>query len=145
MFGWSDNLRTRERLTSSNIIDIISFLQFKAQQPIEVLYPGPNLGVATSVDSLYSSNCSECHGPNGEGVKAPALSNQEFLNSATNGYLFATISLGRSGTKMPSWGRGSEKVNKLSVQERFDIAAALRRNPTIVIKQPESAARHSEE
>ena len=42
---------------------------------------------------------SRCHGTNGEGTEAPALNSQEFLNAATNGYILATMTIGRDGTR----------------------------------------------
>ncbi|MGB2959613.1 MAG: cytochrome c, partial [Bacteroidota bacterium] len=70
--------------------------------------------------------CSSCHGKAGEGIKAPALNSQEFLSGATNGYLLATVTLGRRGTAMPSWGRGTEEYRRLTAAERLDIVAHLR-------------------
>jgi mono/diheme cytochrome c family protein len=85
--------------------------------------------------SLFQELCIECHGRLGEGLQAPALYNQEFLNAATNGYIYATISLGRNGTDMPSWGRGSDKYRALNSQERHDIVAYLRQWQKVVIKK----------
>jgi hypothetical protein len=71
----------------------------------------------------------------GEGSQAPALNNQEFLNAATNGFIYATLSIGRNGTAMPSWGRGSDKHRALDFQERHDIVAYLRQWQKVVIKK----------
>jgi hypothetical protein len=56
------------------------------------------------------------------------------LNAATNGYFLATISLGRTGTGMPSWGRGDEKHPQLSGEQRQDIVAFLRSWQKTLIK-----------
>jgi mono/diheme cytochrome c family protein len=82
---------------------------------------------------VFEKNCAECHGQHGEGPKAPALNNQELLNGGTNGYLYATISLGRENTKMPSWGRGDERHKKLSIQERHDLLAYVRKWQNVII------------
>ena len=42
------------------------------------------------------------------------MRNQEFLSAATNGYLLATVTLGRRGTAMPPWGRGSSQHRQLA-------------------------------
>jgi hypothetical protein len=62
----------------------------------------------------------------GEGVIAPALNNQEFLSAASNGYIMATISIGRQGTKMPSWGYGSDEYPALTTTQRKDLVAWIR-------------------
>jgi mono/diheme cytochrome c family protein len=78
--------------------------------------------------------CAECHGEAGEGKKAPALNNQELLGAATNGYLLATVTLGRRGTPMPSWGTGSQQYRRLTAGERKDIVAFIRSWQTVAIR-----------
>jgi hypothetical protein len=70
----------------------------------------------------------------GEGLKAPALNNQEFLSAASNGYLLATITVGRNGTAMPSWGYETEDHPALSGKERVDLVAFLRSMQRIRIR-----------
>jgi mono/diheme cytochrome c family protein len=144
MFGWHDGLRDSEKLSTKHIADITAYLRFRSKNPTNIIFPGPNLGRAENGVSLFSQHCSECHGNNGDGKKAPALNNQEFLNSVTNGYILATMSLGRSGTKMPSWGRGSEIHSQLTVEERFDITAAVRRWQGLVIRRPDLSVLNEE-
>jgi hypothetical protein len=38
----------------------------------------------------------------------------------------ATISIGRDGTKMPSWGSGSDEYQMLTAEQRKDLAAWIR-------------------
>jgi mono/diheme cytochrome c family protein len=135
MIGWSIDVSKQELLMPPDIADVIVFLRHSSQNPPDVIYPGPIFGSAEKGRSLFQDLCVECHGRLGEGTQAPALNNQEFLNAATNGYIYATISLGRSGTDMPSWGRGSDKYRALNIQERHDIAAYLRQWQKVVIKK----------
>ena len=136
MFGWVTDVSESEKLNASQVSDIIAFLRFRAAQPKTVMYPGSNFGDGQRGKSFYATHCAECHGADGEGTTAPALNNQEFLNSVTNGYVYATLALGREGTPMPSWGRGSESIQQLSRQERHDIVALLRSWQTVVIQKP---------
>jgi mono/diheme cytochrome c family protein len=135
MIGWSADVSRQERLSASDIADLIVFLRHSAQNPPDVIYPGPIFGSAEKGRGFFGELCVECHGQLGEGSQAPALNNQEFLNAATNGYLYATISLGRNETEMPSWGRGSDKYRALNSQERHDIVAYLRQWQKVVIKK----------
>jgi mono/diheme cytochrome c family protein len=48
----------------------------------------------------FAFHCTGCHGPRGEGASGPALSNRGFLAAAGDGFLLATLALGRSGTEM---------------------------------------------
>jgi mono/diheme cytochrome c family protein len=52
---------------------------------------------------LWSLNCTECHGPMGEGVDAPALNSQEFLSGITDEQIQGIIAGGIPGSEMPAW------------------------------------------
>ncbi|NOR11987.1 MAG: c-type cytochrome, partial [Candidatus Aminicenantes bacterium] len=135
MIGWSTAVSKQERLSAADIADVIAYLRHASLNPPDVIYPGPIFGSAEKGRSLFQELCIECHGQLGEGLQAPALNNQEFLNAATNGYLCATISLGRNETEMPTWGRDSDKYRALNSQERHDIVAYLRQWQKVVIKK----------
>jgi mono/diheme cytochrome c family protein len=126
MFGWETDLGKPEKLSENDIQDIVSYMKSRIDSVTDVIYPGESLGKPGPGKTLYLKYCSKCHGYNGEGDKAPALNNQEFLNAATNGFILATISLGRAGTAMPTWGKVNEKNRKLSGAERQDIIAYIR-------------------
>ncbi|HEC41537.1 MAG TPA: c-type cytochrome [Bacteroides sp.] len=126
MFGWSTDVQGAGKLDRQGVSDIISYMRDVSSRERDYIYQGSNPGNAAAGKGLFSSHCAECHGESGEGLKAPALNNQEFLNAATNGYLIATISIGRDGTRMPSWGAGSEELPVLSATQRQDLAAYIR-------------------
>jgi len=134
MFGWSTDLYNQERLERQDISNIIGHMRATAQKELSYVYQGSNPGQRTEGASLFQKHCAECHGLSGEGVKAPALHNQEFLSASSNGYLLATITIGRSGTAMPSWGYGDETHPVLSGKERQDLVAHLRSFQRIRIK-----------
>jgi mono/diheme cytochrome c family protein len=75
---------------------------------------------------VFRQNCAGCHGERGDGKFAPALANQGFLKTASDGYLLATILRGRSGTAMPHFGRGNVGYVSLSALEALDVVAHLR-------------------
>lgn len=126
MFGWTTDVQGAGRLDRQGVSDIIEYMRQTAETPRDYIYQGSNPGNTSNGRSLYTDNCAECHGENGEGLKAPALNNQEFLSAASNGYLLATISIGREGSRMPSWGKGSDAHPALSAAARKDLAAYIR-------------------
>jgi mono/diheme cytochrome c family protein len=126
MFGWMKDVQGKERLELKDIADLVAFMRASALRETDYIYPGATLGNAEQGKLLFKTHCAECHGAAGEGLQAPALNNQELLNAASNGYFLATISLGRTGTGMPSWGRGDKKHLQLSGEQRQDIVAFLR-------------------
>lgn len=126
MFGWSTDVQGAGKLDRQGISDIIAYMRKVAAGERDYIYQGSNPGNAEKGKGLFTNNCTRCHGENGQGTLAPALNNQEFLSSATNGYLLATISIGRQGTKMPSWGIGSEEYPALDAGQRKNIVAYVR-------------------
>jgi mono/diheme cytochrome c family protein len=126
MFGWTRDLASGDRLGPVDLNDIVSFMRAREDSVLSFLPPGASTGRPLHGRELYRDLCSTCHGRTGEGTKGPTLNSQEFLSGATNGYLLATITLGRRGTAMPSWGRGTSEYRRLASQERIDIVAHLR-------------------
>ena len=54
-------------------------------------------------ESLWSLNCSSCHGLNGEGGIGPALNSQQFLQSATNEQIQTLVAVGVPGSQMSAY------------------------------------------
>jgi mono/diheme cytochrome c family protein len=52
---------------------------------------------------LWSLNCATCHGDAGQGIDAPALNSQEFLNNVTDEQIHGIVAGGIPGTAMPAW------------------------------------------
>jgi mono/diheme cytochrome c family protein len=132
MFGWTVQARAGKKLVAADVNDVITFMR-TAPRP-DFLPAGASPGNPANGKQLFRGLCAECHGEAGEGKKAPALNNQEFLGAATNGYLLATVTLGRRGTPMPSWGTGSQQYRRLTAAERKDLVAFLRSWQTALIR-----------
>ena len=66
---------------------------------------------------LYSTNCSACHGPDGRGGPAIALSDPIYLAVADDAVLRAATSDGVPGTAMPAFAR---KAGGLLTDEQID-------------------------
>lgn len=88
--------------------------------------------------ALYARYCSLCHGNNGEGYladNANALSNQDFLVSASDEYILQGILQGRPGTPMSAWSRG--KGGSLAREEASAIVSFIRtwqKTPSLVFR-----------
>lgn len=52
---------------------------------------------------IWELNCAGCHGTNGEGVNAPALNSQQFLQSATDEQMSGIIAVGIPGSQMSAY------------------------------------------
>jgi len=78
----------------------------------------------TAGRSLYTENCAQCHGAEGEGVDAPALNDKTLLAETSDERIFGLISVGIPGTEMPAW---SQKHGGLFTDEQiYQIASFIR-------------------
>jgi mono/diheme cytochrome c family protein len=59
--------------------------------------------LVTTGHTLWSVDCSSCHGDRGQGIDAPALNSQEFLQSVPDEQMHHIIQSGVPGSEMPAW------------------------------------------
>jgi cytochrome c oxidase cbb3-type subunit 3 len=84
--------------------------------------------------ALYRVMCAPCHGSEARGPHpsqqlvgyAPTLVSPEFLAAADDGFLLATIALGRAETPMRAFGKGAGGIAELSLNEIWRIVSYLR-------------------
>lgn len=121
------------------IVSFVRSWQFQEGVPVK---KGPVKGDPENGRSLFQGICTGCHGLNGEGgpaglggahitstitaARGPALNNQGFLKSATDGYIKATLMYGRVGTPMGAYLKGRQGFVELTEQEINDIVAFIR-------------------
>ncbi|RPI90150.1 MAG: hypothetical protein EHM42_01830, partial [Planctomycetaceae bacterium] len=114
-------------LTQSQIEDIVTYLRStRGRQPIDGERIG--LGYAPRGAVLYRQMCISCHGEQGEGTIGPAIRNRAFLAAASDGFLRATIVLGRDDTEMRSMGHRGTGIVEMQAEEIDDLIAYLRSN-----------------
>jgi cytochrome c oxidase cbb3-type subunit III len=91
---------------------------------------------------LYVQYCDFCHGDNGEGYladNANALSNQNFLATASDEFLRSSIVHGRPGTPMSGWGQAAS--GPLDDAQVADLVAFIRNWQTVPsVELPDTTA-----
>lgn len=104
MAGWSNSL------TPEEISALITLIQRWQEVPLGTI-PAPNIPIPTTEESialgsqLFATNCSRCHGPEGQGTpRAPSLNVQSFFVDRTDQAIQQIITSGVPGTAMPTWG-----------------------------------------
>ena len=124
------NLRGRQGnadLSRSQIEDIVTYLRsLRGRQPVNGQRIG--LGFAPRGKTLFERMCVSCHGSGGEGASGPGIRNPDFLKVASDGFLRATIVLGRDGTEMRSMAHRGSGIVELRADEIDDLIAFLRSN-----------------
>jgi len=88
-----------------------------AQQPTSDVTRNPLATSATAVAAgarTFSQTCQSCHGPGGQGDRAPALTTPRFTHGNDDGDVFHTIRAGIPGTQMPPFrGLSDEQIWQL--------------------------------
>jgi len=104
MAGWNNTLSTDE------INSMVTLIQRWDEVPSGVI-PAPDVPIPVTEESialgsqLYSTNCSRCHGPEGQGTpRAPSLNVKSFLTDTSDQAIQQIVTLGVPGTAMPAWG-----------------------------------------
>jgi cbb3-type cytochrome c oxidase subunit III len=93
-----------------------------AQQPTSDVTRNPLATSPTDAAAgarVYSQTCQSCHGPAGQGDRAPALTTSRFTHGNDDADVFHTIRTGIPGTQMPPF-RG------LSDQQIWQLVTYLR-------------------
>ena len=104
MAGWSSTL------TEEDISALVTLIgRWDELEPGAI--PAPDVPIVTTAESLvlgealFASNCSRCHGTDGEGTRrAPSLNVKGFLIETPDMAMEQIITLGVPGTAMPAWG-----------------------------------------
>jgi cytochrome c oxidase cbb3-type subunit III len=93
---------------------------------------------------LFSKNCTGCHGVEGKGSVAIALSNPEYLALADDATILQVVSHGRPGTPMPAFAKTAGGM--LTDKQVSVIVAGIRKNwgastPSATVALPPYAAK----
>lgn len=75
---------------------------------------------------LYEAHCASCHGRDGGGGIGPAVGNKAFLDTASDGFLAASIREGRGNRAMRAFGKGRGGIVDLHDREIDDIVTYMR-------------------
>ncbi len=125
MKGFLNREQGPTRLKPGQIADVIAYLRYlgsRDEHPILRSGVGdPKVG-----GGVFRGSCAGCHGVNGEGASGPQLNNPTFLASVSDGFLAATIVLGRTGTPMRSMIHGQDGIGQIAPEQVQDVIGYLR-------------------
>jgi mono/diheme cytochrome c family protein len=125
MKGFAPEAQGPLSLDDGQVADVIAYLRFVGSQN-DSRFQRIGIGRAEVGSRVYAESCAACHGPEGEGASGPQLANPYFLDAVSDGFLEATIVLGRSGTAMQAMVVGAEGLGQLSTENVQDLVAYMR-------------------
>jgi len=106
----------------NSVVAYVRSLQRQTHRPVARYTSGrPGLGRL-----WYAQYCVGCHGDYGEGASGPAVTNRDFLEASSSGFLMATLALGRDGTEMRPVKDGPQSILALSSDQINDLVAYMR-------------------
>ena len=101
-------------------------------------YAATTAGNAARGETVFGTYCASCHGPEGDGAKASAISNDSFLALVSDQGLRTIAITGRPDLGAPDW-RGNVPGKPMSDQEITDVVAWLASRRVQSPGQPYSA------
>lgn len=115
-------------LRPTEIEDVIAFFRTWQREVPQLPLRRVGRGDPSQGRKLYERACANCHGWQGQGElgMGPALNNPDFLASADDRFLWATIAYGRRETPMFPSLHGLEGVRQFSEADIDDVVAYLR-------------------
>ncbi len=118
------------KIPSKNLSDLVGFLKSWSKDPLPVIpadYRPLRGGDPVNGSEIFSNDCVACHGDGGVNGLTPAIGNPNFLETVSDGYLAASIAIGRKNTIMLARGMNSAKRRvPMTPQEILDTVAYLR-------------------
>jgi mono/diheme cytochrome c family protein len=112
-------------LSEAQIADLVAYIRSLERVPRKAIARAPT-GRPELGRVWFAGACAGCHGENGEGSSGPSLANPAFLRAASDGFLMATMALGRDGTPMRPVKKGEQSILSLSSDQVNDVVAYLR-------------------
>jgi len=138
MFSVVNETAGAKSVTPEEIVDVVAYLRSESERYWQTAAAsGPRFtGDADKGAQVFAEICQQCHGEGAQGSdRAPALNDPVFLGNASDGYLAATIILGRRGTLMHRRSGPGAKLATLDSAKVIDVIAYLRS-----LQEPATAA-----
>ena len=107
-------------MTLDEVWDLTYWLFWQSGAQRVKLTENPVSGDIKRGEAVYQTNCSSCHGVNGEGISAPALGNQSALAHNKDEFIRYAIEQGRQDTPMLAF------ADKLSPADIDNVTAFIR-------------------
>jgi mono/diheme cytochrome c family protein len=120
---------------------LVAFQLYFLREPARIhsAEAGDQAAAVNAGRALFATNCTTCHGQNGEGVIGPALNSQGLLKTTSDATLMALIRSGVPGSVMPAWGQAFG--GPLTDEQVTQLAAFIRAwEPTAPSLAPKNQA-----
>ena len=115
-------------LNEEEINGLVAYVRSFEDNPVSLKGASLYYGSVQSGQELFRQSCSQCHGDHGEGGVGPAIGKKGFLNTVSDGFIYAMMRMGRAGSEMKSFPLHGDGFSNLADSEAADIIAFLRSN-----------------
>ena len=125
MLGFLTGQQGLVDLSSQQVDNVVAYLRSLERQGRSFVAKSPH-GRPELGEFWYANFCASCHGTQGQGASGPSLSNPAFLGNVSDGFLMATLALGRDGTEMRPAKKSPQSILSLSSDQVNDVVAYMR-------------------
>ncbi|WP_170270286.1 c-type cytochrome [Heliorestis acidaminivorans] len=141
-----------EVITDRQVEYLVEYIRAWAPQVTAMEYNDDKIaGDPLKGKEYYNMLCMACHGPQGEGILGPSLTDPAFLASASDEFILQSIVKGRPGTTMPGYPDSQDIRNVVSYLRTFEVELENGQLPEDLVlpgqfvEEPKSDATDSEE
>ncbi len=113
-------------LIEEEVNSVVAYIRSLEENPVVLEGKSSVQGDPQVGKALFSRNCAQCHGDFGEGGNGPAIGKKGFLETVSDGFIFAMVRMGRGDSEMKAFPPHGSGFASLSDKDAADIISFLR-------------------
>ncbi|OGX40026.1 MAG: hypothetical protein A3D87_08320 [Omnitrophica WOR_2 bacterium RIFCSPHIGHO2_02_FULL_50_17] len=113
-------------LNEEEVNSVVAYIRSLEENPVVLEGKSSVQGDSQVGKALFARNCAQCHGEFGEGGNGPAIGKKGFLETVSDGFIFAMMRMGRGDSEMKAFPPHGSGFASLSDKDAADIISFLR-------------------
>jgi len=116
-------------ISAEQINSVVAYIRSFETDPLDLRGVATVAGDAKIGAYMFKTNCSQCHGEEGQGGNGPGLAKPGFLSQVSDGFIMGMARMGRNGSEMRAFTPyGGDGFSNMTEKDLSDIVAFLRSN-----------------
>lgn len=115
-------------LSEEEINAVVAYIRSFEDNPVVLEGKALIQGDPYAGKESFARSCAQCHGQYAEGGVGPAIGKKGFLDTVSDGFIYAMVRVGREGSEMKAFPPHGDGFRSLDEAETLDIISFLRSN-----------------